>query len=108
MTGFNSAFAPMATTTEQLICYLREQSPELRQQFGVHRLRIFGSWARGTAGQESDVDVLVAFKVSANARRFYGLQFFLEDLLGRSVELVTEKALRQEFRPIVVADAIKI
>ena len=44
----------------------------------------------------------------ACAKRFYGLQFSLEDLLGRSVDLVTEKALREEFRPIIEADAIRI
>lgn len=44
----------------------------------------------------------------ASARRFFGLKFSLEDLLARSVDLVTEKALREEFRPIIEADAISI
>jgi hypothetical protein len=44
----------------------------------------------------------------ASAKRFYGLQFSLEDLLGRSVDLVTEKALPEEFRRIIEADAIRI
>ena len=93
---------------EQLISRLREHGPALREQFGVRRLRVFGSLARGSAGPESDVDVLVDFQAPASAKRFYGLQFSLEDLLGRSVDLVTEKALRKEFRAIVEADAISI
>ena len=98
----------MAATPEQLISRLREHGPALREQFGVRRLRVFGSLARGSASPESDVDVLVDFQAPASAKRFYGLQFSLEDLLGRSVDLVTEKALRKEFRAIVEADAIRI
>ena len=95
-------------TAEQLISQLREHGPALREQFGVRRLRIFGSLARGTAEPGSDVDVLVDFQAPANAKRFYGLQFSLEDILGRSVDLVIEKALREEFRSTVEADAISI
>jgi len=98
----------MAATSEQLISRLREHGPALREKFGVRRLRVFGSLARGSAGPDSDVDVLVDFQAPASAKRFYDLQFSLEDLLGRSVDLVTEKALREEFRPIIEADAISI
>jgi predicted nucleotidyltransferase len=98
----------MAATAEELISRLRAHGPALREEFGVRRLRVFGSLARGSAGPESDVDVLVDFQAPVSAKRFYGLQFSLEDLLGRSVDLVTEKALREEFRQIVEADAIRI
>ena len=98
----------MAATAEQLISLLLSRGPALREEFGVRRLRVFGSLARGSAGPESDVDVLVDLQAPASAKRFDGLQFSLEDLLGRSVDLVTEKALREEFRQIVEADAIRI
>ncbi len=98
----------MADSTQQLISRIREHSPHLQEQFGVRQLRLFGSWARGAAGMASDVDVLVAFEGPASAKLFYGLQFFLEDLLGCSVDLVSEKALREELRPAVEADAITI
>ena len=98
----------MAETADDLIRLLREHAPDWSERFGVRSLRIFGSWARGAATPESDVDLLVAFEAPSTARRFYGLQVFLEDLLGRSVELVTEQALRQELRQSVEADAISI
>ena len=85
----------MAATAEELISQLRAHGPAFREEFGVRRLRVFGSLARGSAGPESDVDVLVDFQAPVSAKRFYGLQFSLEDLLGRSVDLVTEKALRK-------------
>ena len=53
-------------------------------------------------------DRLLALANPASARHFFGLQFFLEDLLGSPVDLVSEKALRQELRPMVEADAITI
>jgi len=98
----------MAETTDDLIRLLREHAPDWSELFGVRSLRMFGSWALGSATPESDVDLLVAFEAPSTARRFYGLQLFLEDLLGRSVDLVTEQALRQELRQSVEADAISI
>jgi len=80
---------------------LRRSKPELQSRFGVTRLALFGSTVRNTASSNSDVDVLVAFDGPATSKRYFGLQFYLEDLLGRPVDLVTEKALRPELRLIL-------
>lgn len=98
----------MDVRSESLIRLLREHAPIWSERFGVRSLRIFGSWARGTATPGSDVDLLVAFDGPATARRFYGLQLFLEDLLQRPVDLVTEQSLRPELRPAVETDAITL
>ena len=52
--------------------------------------------------------MLVAFDGPATSERYFGLQFYLEDLLGRPVDLVTEKALRERLRPYVERDAIVV
>lgn len=83
---------------------LRRSKPELQARFGVTRLALFGSTARDAARADSDVDVLVAFDGPATSRRYFGVQFYLEDLLGQPVDLVTEKALRPELRPFVERD----
>lgn len=80
---------------------LTRSMPELRDRFGVTRLALFGSIVRGTARSDSDVDVLVAFDGPAISARYFGVQFYLEDLLGRPVDLVTERALRPELRPAI-------
>ena len=98
----------MDVSSETLISQLRQHAPVWSERFGVHSLRLFGSWARGTATPSSDVDLLVTFDGPATARRFYGLQLFLEDLLQQPVDLVTEQALRQELRPAAEADAITL
>lgn len=80
----------------------------LAERFGVVRLALFGSTARDTARPDSDVDVLVVFDGPATSDRYFGVQFYLEDLLGRPVDLVTERALRDRLRPYVERDAIVI
>ncbi len=87
---------------------LRAHKAVLAERFGVTRLALFGSTARDTAGPHSDVDVLVAFDGPATSARYFGVQFYLEDLLGRSVDLVTEKALRVRLRPYIERDAITV
>ena len=87
---------------------LKEHRPALVDRFGVVRLALFGSTARDTARPDSDVDVLVAFDGPATSERYFGLQFYLEDLLGRPVDLVTEKALRERIRPYAERDAIVV
>lgn len=87
---------------------LAESMPVLTARFGVSDLALFGSMARGTARPESDVDILVRFDGPATSERYFGVQFYLEDILGRQVDLVTDKALRPELRPYVERDAIHV
>ncbi len=87
---------------------LARANPELQRRFGVTRLALFGSTARNEAHSDSDVDVLVAFDGPASAGRYFGVQFYLEDLLGCPVDLVTEKALRAELKPFIEREAIQV
>ncbi len=90
------------------VALLSEHKPVLAERFGVRRLALFGSMARGTAQADSDIDLLVEFDCLATPDRYFGVQFYLEDLLGRSIDLVTERALRPQLRPYVERDAITI
>ncbi len=87
---------------------LRRHKPELAQRYGVVELALFGSSARDQAREDSDVDILVAFDGPATSQRYFGVQFYLEDLLGCPVDLVTDKALRPELRPYVEREAIRV
>jgi predicted nucleotidyltransferase len=64
----------------------------------------FGS----TACDGSDIDVLVGFDGPATPERDFGVQFFLEDAIGRPIDRVTEKALRKELPAGIVSDAIRV
>ena len=91
-----------------VLSLLGQHKPVLEQRFGVTKLALFGSVARDTAGAESDVDIIVDFDGPASSKRYFGVQFYLEDLLGRAVDLVTESALRPRLRPYVERDAIDV
>lgn len=93
---------------QQILSFLAEHKPELARRFAVRELALFGSTARDEAGDKSDVDILVSFDGPATSARYFGLQFYLEDHLGRSVDLVTDKALRPELRPHVDREAIHV
>ena len=91
-------------TRDDVLGALREHKGALAQRFGVAELTLFGSFARGDARENSDVDLLVRFDGPATSDRYFGAQFYLEDLFGRPVDLVTRDALRAEFRPQVERD----
>jgi hypothetical protein len=92
----------------QTIELLRRSKAALASRYGVTQLALFGSLARDAAHNDSDVDVLVSFDGPATSQRYFGVQFYLEDLLGRPVDLVTEKALRAELRPFIEKEAIRV
>lgn len=87
---------------------LREHKATLAQRFGLVDPRLYGSFARGQAAGDSDVDVLVRFDAPPDWRRYFGAQAYLEDLLGRPVDLATEQELRAEIRPHVERDLIDV
>jgi len=93
---------------KEVLDILRRHKPTLAERFGVTELALFGSYARDTATDASDVDILVRYDGPATSKSYFGVQFYLEDLLGRRVDLVTHKALRQEFRPYVEREAVNI
>lgn len=80
----------------------------LTQEFGIIDLALFGSTSRDSAGPGSDIDILVNFDGPATSSRYFGLQFYLEDLFCSPVDLVTNKALRPELRPYVEKEAIHV
>ena len=87
---------------------LARSKSALAARYGVTHLALFGSTARNAARSDSDIDILVAFDGPATSERYFGVQFYLEDLFGGAVDLVTEKALRPELRPFVEKEAVHV
>ena len=77
-------------------------------ELGVASLSLFGSVARGDSTEHSDIDLLVRVDGRADFDRYMDLKLFLEDLLGRRVDLVTEQALREEIRAHVEQDLLRV
>ena len=79
---------------DRVVRLLAEHRQDL-SQFGKS-LALFGSVVRGEDRPGSDVDMLVEFEGAATFDRYMGLRFFLQDLLGAPVDLVTRKALKPQ------------
>jgi predicted nucleotidyltransferase len=87
---------------------LSAEAPALREKYGVKSLAVFGSMARGDDREGSDVDLLVTFDGPATFDNFMGLKLYLEDTLGRPVDLGTPDTLRPEIRAHVERDLIHV
>ena len=83
---------------------LTQSKPTLATRYGVTHLALFAITARS----DSDIDILVAFDGPATSERYFGVQFYLEDLFGCPIDLVTEKALRAELRPFIEKEAVHV
>ncbi len=97
-----------AMRKSEVLALLREHKPVMAERFGVLELALFGSTMRDEARPDSDVDILVSFDRPTDPDCYFGVQFYIEDLLGRPVDLVTDKALRAELRPYVEAEAVRV
>ena len=92
----------------ELLALLSGQHDTLRRRYGVKSLAVFGSAARDTMSATSDIDVLVEFDTPPGFDRYFDLKFFLEELTGRPVDLVTGGGLRNELRARVEEEAINV
>jgi len=87
---------------------LNQHRGEILDRFGAKRLSLFGSAARDELRDDSDIDVLVEFEQAATYDGYFDLKGFLEQLLGRRVDLVTEKGLKPRARRHVEKDMIRV
>jgi len=93
---------------DEILNCLREHRTEIGKRFAVARLGLFGSAARDELGDESDVDMLVAFEGPPTFAGYLALKHYLEQLLGRPVDLVTESGLKPRVRSTVEKDLIRV
>jgi predicted nucleotidyltransferase len=81
-------------TKEEILQTLRKELPYLQEKYGVERIAIYGSFAKGAQTRKSDIDVLVQL-VKPLGLEFIGLAYYLEDRLGRKVDLATFDTLHR-------------
>ncbi len=92
---------------EELLSLLREKMPDLRARYGVRSLAVFGSVARGSAEESSDLDLLIRFESDPpGLLGFIELEGHLSDLLDAQVDLVMESALKPSLRDRILTEAM--
>ena len=90
----------MERTSPEILAVLQQNRDTLRG-FGVRRLALFGSYARGEQTATSDLDFVVEL-AERSFDSFMGLKLFLEDLFGRPVDLVLEHTIKPRLRPHIM------
>ena len=93
---------------EQILETLKELKEELGNRYKVRDVGLFGSFVRSQESETSDVDILVEFEQGADLLDLVALGDFLEEKLGRKVDLVTKKALRPEIRDRVIREVAMV
>ncbi len=84
---------------------LKKYDDIIKLKYGVRRIGVFGSFARGEDKKESDVDILIEFKGGYETfDNYMELKFFLEGLFGRKVDLVTIDALRPQLKQDILKE----
>ncbi len=91
-----------------ILATLKTLKPELKRRYKVREIALFGSWARGEQHPKSDIDVLVEFEEGADLFDWIGLTLYLEDVLGRPVDVVPRRALRPELRDVVLEQVVEV
>lgn len=84
----------MKQNRDQITNTLNQHRESFKKNYKVEDLGVFGSFARGDNTQTSDIDILVRFSQPVGFFKFIELENYLTKLLGRKVDLVTEKALK--------------
>ena len=96
------------TNIRELLDQKRQDILRIAAQHGAKNVRIFGSVARGEARPDSDVDFLVELEPERSLLDHVALMQDLSDLLGRRVEVATDKGLREHIRSRVLQDAVPL
>jgi hypothetical protein len=93
---------------DTLKAILERHKEELKERYHVRELGIFGSYVRGEAGEESDVDILVEFEEVPGLLKFIELEEHLSELLGVKVDLVRKKSVREELKGSILEEVVMI
>jgi uncharacterized protein len=96
------------TKTQFVLRSKRAQILQTAAQYGVQRVRVFGSVARGTDDDNSDIDFLVELAPDRSLLDLGGFLYEVRALLGTEVDVVTEKGLQQRIRARVLAEAVDL
>ncbi len=93
---------------EEIIDMIRKLSDFIKFNYKAEIIGLFGSYSRGEQKEASDLDILVRFSEGATLFDFVGLADFLEDKLNIKVDIVSERAVREELKDQILKEVIAI
>jgi len=89
---------------KEIIDFLTEHKAEFADRFGVTKIGLAGSVARGEATPDSDIDIIVSLCSDNTFRSFFGLLHFLQDALPHKIDLATDASLKPIVREQIMKD----
>jgi hypothetical protein len=95
-------------TQMKILTFLLDHKETLRERFGVTQIGLFGSYARGEATEESDVDIAVEIDAPNKFRSFFGLKYYLETNLYPKIDLGIESTLKPIAKEFVSKEIIYV
>jgi uncharacterized protein len=93
---------------DTILASLRRASPALARRYPIQSLAVFGSFARGDAGEASDIDILVEFNRPVSLSAFLALEEELTTLSGRKVDLISRAAFKPNIGRNIARDLILV
>lgn len=93
---------------EQIIEFLASSKPEMQERFGIVKVGLFGSYARGDAREDSDIDIAVEISGDGIADKYFGVLHYLEDNLHGKIDLGMISSIRPEILPYVIKDILYV
>ena len=94
-------------TLQQIVRILEKHKPELQRKYPVARLGVFGSYARGEATENSDIDIAVEFSAPMGLN-FVAMADEIEDLFGIKTDVVSKAGIKPAYLPFVEKDIVYV
>lgn len=94
-------------TLEEVVSEIKKNEEIIRKKFKVREIGVFGSVVRGEETEKSDIDIIVEFESEGkNFDNYMELKFFLEELLGASVDLVSKSAIKERLKSKILEEVV--
>lgn len=94
-------------TLQEIESKIKSIKPYLIDEYGIDQIGYFGSFAKGDYREDSDLDVLVSFRKKIGWK-FFDLKEYLEAIIGRKVDLVTERSLRKQWKEAILKQVVYV
>ena len=98
----------MSNDLEKIKAVIRNHAKDLKQNYHVKNIGIFGSFARGDSHKNSDVDILVELSQPVSFFDFVDIEDYLKKILKRKVDVVTKNALKQAIKDDILAETVYV